>query len=325
MKTLTSYQLRNDTAAHFDAVEATTDIDKFCSSLDWLLPAHEAFVPDYPLWLLNSDAGFVTLAQGFNPRIGRYLQPLEASWCLASAFVGHDIPTLVAEFAETVAAGPMDWELLYLSGIPEKSELYHSIVSAFHPEFRLGVGHTTSRFVARLDGGFEGWLSRRSSKFRANMRRCTRIAQEDGVQWKWITDVTEANALDYYSRILAVEAKSWKGRSGTGILDGAMREFYRGMLPRLARRNGLRLMLAERAGEDIAFIFGGVLGDTYRGLQMSFDDEFSRLSLGNLAQYNMIENLCAEGILRYDLGSELPYKANWAKQRHDTVTLWVWR
>ena len=99
MESLTSYQLRNRAAEHFDAVRKTPGIDKFCSTLDWTLPAHEAFIPDHPLYLLESEHGFVNLAGGFNPRIGRYLQPLEASWCLASPFAGEQVGPLLRDFA----------------------------------------------------------------------------------------------------------------------------------------------------------------------------------------------------------------------------------
>ena len=324
METLTSYQLRQAGSDHAHAVAATPSVDHFCSSLDWTLPAHEAFIPDHPLHLRRSENGFVTLARGFNPRIGRYLQPLEASWCLASPFAAFNVERLVEDFARECRTRLTEWDLLYLSGVPPESQLYRKIVSEFASHHRIGLGHRTTRYVASLAGGMDGYLSRRRPKFRANLRRAERNAREAGLTYDFGFEIASDDADKLYERILAVEERSWKGMSGTGILDGGMNTFYRIMLPRLTRRNGLRLGFIQQDGRDVAFIFGGVFGDTYRGLQLSFDQELEKLSPGNLAQLAMIRALCEEGIAWYDLGSELEYKSRWAEERRETVTLWVW-
>lgn len=325
MESLTIYQLRNLADAHYNAVAATQGIDGFCSSLDWVLPAHEAFIPDHPLHLRHSSNGFVTLARGFNPRIGRYLQPLEASWCLASPFVGSDVEALVEEFADECESRLVDWDLLYLSGIPPETSLFRAIVRAFGMRHRIGLGHRTNRYIASLDGGLDGYLSRRKSKFRANLRRSGRLAAQAGISYEYVSDGGEKDCAALYERILAVEERSWKGQSGTGILDGGMNTFYRIMLPRLARRGALRVLFVKQDGRDVAFVFGGVFDDTYRGLQLSYDQELEKLSLGNLAQLEIIRALAADGVAHYDLGSELDYKSRWAESRLETVTLWVWR
>src|SRR5688572_32387452 len=51
----------------------------------------------------------------------------------------------------------------------------------------------------------------------------------------------------------------------------------------------------------------------YRGLQFSYDDAFAQLGLGGLLQYHQIVELCAEGVTRYDLGTEMDYKRRWAE------------
>lgn len=325
METLTSYQLRSRADEHLLAVAATPGIDKFCSSLDWTLPAYEAFSPEQPLFLKASESGFVTLSRGFNPRLGRYLQPLEASWCLASPFVGHDVDGLLRAFSDVLLEPGVPWDLLYLSGVPPEGALYDSILRAFGRRYRLGIGHETRRFVADIHDGMDAFMARRGSKTRHNLRRITRKAEEAGITYEYIRTVTPEEVDALYARILAVEARSWKGQAGTGILTGGMNQFYSLMLPRLARRGALRVVFARRHDQDVAFIFGGLFGETYRGLQVSFDDTMREWSPGNLMQIAMIERLMEEGLGRYDLGSELEYKSKWAEQVHVTTTLWVWR
>ena len=325
METLTIYQLRNRAEAHFEAVRQTTGIDKFCSSLDWTLPAYEAFISDHPLFLRQSEHGFVTLSGGFNPRIGRYLQPLEASWCLASPFVTHDAEGLIDDFASELLEPAQAWDLVYLSGLPPSGPLFDAMIRTFGRRHRMGMGHETRRYTADIRDSLDAFLSRRSAKMRHNLRRGARRASEMGLEYEYLPNVEEREVERIYERILRIEERSWKGRSGTGILDGGMNTFYRLMLPRLARRQALRVLFGTLNGRDISFVFGGLFDNTYRGLQVSFDDEYREWALGNLMQMGMIERLASEGIERYDLGSELEYKSRWAEDVHVTTTLWLWR
>ena len=63
--------------------------------------------------------------------------------------------------------------------------------------------------------------------------------------------------------------------------------------------------------------------DEYRGLQFSYDDEWSALSLGSLCQYHQIAGLCREGVARYDLGTDMEYKRRWAEEQFETTLLVV--
>ncbi len=267
----------------------------------------------------------MTLAGGFSPEVGRYLQPLEAAWRLASPFVGRDIEDLVDEFFIHLDDPHfIDWDLLCLSGIPLEGRLYDKIIKTFVPHHKVGLGEETRRFIADISKGRQDWASKRSSKFRANMRRVLQKSKEEDLQFEYLQP-EEIQVQKLYERILSIESKSWKGMSGTGILDGAMKKFYEKMLPRLARRNALRVIFVTKDNKDLAFVFGGLLDKTYRGLQMSYDNDYRHLSLGNLVQFEMIDYLSQEGIRNYDLGSELEYKTRWSDRILTTTTFWIWR
>ena len=104
-----------------------------------------------------------------------------------------------------------------------------------------------------------------------------------------------------------------------------MAPFYDHMTAYLARRGMLRLVFARLDGEDIAMGFGGILGDTFRGLQMSYDERHRHLSLGNLIQLALITRVADEGVARYDLGTEMDYKRRWSEPGMETVALVVRR
>jgi CelD/BcsL family acetyltransferase involved in cellulose biosynthesis len=102
-----------------------------------------------------------------------------------------------------------------------------------------------------------------------------------------------------------------------------MADFYDRMTRRLAARGRLRATLARFGDEDVAMGFGATFGDTFRGLQMSYDDRFRDLALGNLVQHRLISGLAEEGIRLYDLGTDIGYKRRWSEPGLETVALVV--
>jgi CelD/BcsL family acetyltransferase involved in cellulose biosynthesis len=97
------------------------------------------------------------------------------------------------------------------------------------------------------------------------------------------------------------------------------------MLPRLAGRGALRVLFARRGEDDLAFVFGGIFGGVYRGLQVSFDDRFAEESPGVLVHIELLERLCAEGVTGYDLGTDMEYKRRWGEVGLTTRTWLVSR
>jgi CelD/BcsL family acetyltransferase involved in cellulose biosynthesis len=177
------------------------------------------------------------------------------------------------------------------------------------------------RHVASLDGGVDAFLARRSRELRKSLRKSQRAAATAGVTFEEARASEADAAAALYDRILAVEARSWKARDGVGITSGPMRAFYGHMLPRLCAAGQQRTWFARAAGHDVGYILGAVFEGEYRGLQFSYDDEHARLGIGGLLQYHQIIALCAEGVGRYDLGTEMDYKRRWAEEVMETEML----
>ncbi len=309
-----------------DKIAETQGIDQFCSSSAWIMSAYEAFAQDDASpWIFEGDAGYAALYQSWHERIGRFAQPFEASWCLASPFATTEPTELAEEFFREMHARRTEWDLLFLSGLPRDSVIYAELATIFSSHYFVGIGPGVLRHRASLEGGVDGYLSRRKSKFRANFRRLGRRAEDDGVQVEMYSasgeDASSVDWMTLYDRMLDLETQSWKGQEQSGIQDEHMRKFYRFMIPRLVAQGSLRIMFLTLDGEDIAFIFGAVSQGLYRGLQVSFHDAYRKLSPGNLAQIHMIQYLCDEDVKTYDLGSELEYKYDWAEDVLETVPL----
>ncbi len=323
---LSTEEFREQLDAFDEAVRQTPQIDHFCSASPWALSAFEALTADHELWPLAAEhtEGYVALSYGDHERIGRYLQPLEASWGLCAPIAGEDILQVVEEFAAYSREVSDQWDLLFLSGLVEGSPQFAGLIRAFQSDHFVGMGPSMGRMSASLEGGVDGFLGRRSSKFRSNIRRAMRKADEAGVAYEYVDELESAeDALEVFERIIAVEETSWKGKEAAGIASGRMNTFYRTMIPRLADRGMMRAVFATLDGTDLAYCFGGVMMQTYRGLQMSYHDDFKDLSPGNLVQMAMIEHLCREDVEIYDMGQAMDYKSSWTDEELETVALIV--
>src|SRR5262249_33650323 len=188
--------------------------------------------------------------------------PLEASWGLASGILGTEPEPVVAAFLAALRAEPAAERprVIAFSGTDPDSRAAEVLDRAG----ARPAGVATDRIVASLEGGLDGFLGRRSPKFRAEARRARRAAEANGIVYERHVPFAAGALGRAEERILAIERQSWKSAEGTGIDAGPMREFYRRMLPRLATKGSLRLVFITRGGADLAFCFGGISGGIYR-------------------------------------------------------------
>jgi CelD/BcsL family acetyltransferase involved in cellulose biosynthesis len=313
-------------AAEWDALAlATPGIDAFCSSTAWILSAQAGLQPGRRTWIARGASGAMALAQHRGEGGPTHWEPFEAAWGFACPAVGPDLAAALGDGLVALDRGP-GWHLVVLTGLPQDPAPLAQALRRLPGRPRWRPLGQARRRVASLEGGFDGFLARRSAGFRKNLARARRRAEAAGVTWErspGIGDPAAAGAA--YDRILAIEAQSWKGQHGLGIDTGGMRAFYQHMLPLLARRHALRIIWARLAGRDVAYHFGGVLGGSYRGLQHSYAESARALSLGALTHALAIRDAADEGLLRYDLGVETPYKSRWAESVFATATVLLLR
>jgi len=309
------------------AVRRSVDVDHFCSSSAWTFSADRALTPGRTLFVRRIEDGWISLARGGRAGGRQVLEPLEAAWFLASPLVCEGNPRRFARDLAAELARDAPEDAVFFAGLVEHSPVFLAVVAALAPRYALSIAVVppTRRFQASLEGGVDGFLSRRSPTFRARLRQAVRKGESAGLSFAPIVARDDAAAAALYARLLAVEARSWKGLADEGLAVPEMRAFYAEMLPRLARAGSLRAQVGTLDGEDVAMIVGGVValpgGVVHRGLQFSFDDAHRSSSLGNLAQLAQITSLVNEGGTLYDLGSEVDYKRRWGEQCFETVTL----
>lgn len=307
------------------ALDATNEIDRWCSGPDWVLPVNAGFAPNAQTILLRSEAspaGYALLAR-YRLEDGRVmLAGLEPLWGFASPLIGADIATLSCELCGYLAGLP-DWDVLVLPGMPTPSgpdSFAADVVRGLAPLGNVKAGDGIARQVADLSAGFDTWLSRRSSRFRKNLRQAGRKASDAGLEI-----VDGGNDPLVFDRILAIEKSSWKGLDGNGITTAEMSTTYRAMIDRLAANGRLRVRIATLGDREVGYILGGVRAGRYRGLQISYVAEVASLSVGHLLQAGQLALLCDAGVLTYDLGMDLDYKRRWADRAEPSLTLVIER
>ncbi|MBL0213394.1 MAG: GNAT family N-acetyltransferase [Myxococcales bacterium] len=307
-------------ADDFDrAISVTPAIDRFCSSSAWILAAAATLMPPRAPFSFHGTHGYFAAARGVHPAGFPYIEPLELAWGLASPMVGADVQGL-AEEVVSLLSSRRDWQLAILAGMVGDGPQRRALEAVMPPRWERRRGTPTIRHVASLDGGVDGYLSRRPRELRKSLRKSLKAAAGAGITFESVrAPMAEAEAL--YARIQEAEGRSWKAREGVGISAGAMRAFYSAMLPRLCLLGQQRTIFARRGDLDVGYILGAVFDGEYRGLQFSYDDELSAFGLGGLLQYHQIVGLCDEGIGRYDLGTEMDYKRRWAEDVMETEML----
>ena len=312
---------------------STGEADPFCCGPVWQLTFREAFTPENRLFYLATPGGLALFSE-FRPDAARvFLAPLENGWLFGAPVLGPDAVETLAACVATFAATYADAvPHILLSGIQPRSLFAAQLLRRFGSGvdfYRQGV---SVQCAASLAGGLDGYLSRRSANHRAKLRKAARRAVASGVTFTRELPATAGEADTLFARMLAVEAKSWKGLGHCGMTEPEARKFYAPLVRRLAARGRLRAIIAKLDGEDIGFIFGGLCGGlgggtrgaTYRGQQFSYAAEAHRLSPGNLLQLETLKWLCEEGVLRYDMGPvtgpRMEYKRHWTEENHDIQT-----
>lgn len=302
-----------------DAVDRTPDVDPFCASTAWAFSAAHSFPDAAPPVVVGDGYAFCGM-RSLDTEHGRLLVGLDPVWGFATPFVGA--PRRAAEMLAQRLLLDDDWQLAVVAGQREDSALTAGLAAVADRRWRLLRGVAEHRLRIDLRHGVEAWFSRRSPRFRQQLRRIERTAVHEGVV---VVDLSAMAPDDVFDRLVAIEATSWKGGEGTGLASPDLDAFYRRTANRLGARDHLRVLVARRDDEDLGFVLGGIRGETYRGLQLSYAAAAADLGIGHLLQLHQLRLLEREGVRVYDLGMDMEYKRRWADRVDETISVIVTR
>ena len=312
----------------FDAAaDDTPGICGFCSNSSWQLAAHDHLHDTGPVrrHLIREHGGsWLLFAEQDQP--GLFL-PLEAAWMFGCPLVGNP-ESATALLCDTASRDLPEYSgnaAFVIGGLVRGGSMYRAIDTLRSRSRVWREFPGTSVMMIDLEEGIEAWWKRRSRKFRRSLRSAGAFPEESPPGGVEFVDVSRDPPGALFERLLAIQQRTYKWREGTDIFQiPSYTNFYRGLLDDLHVSGGLRVLVARRDGIDLAHIFGGVRGTTYRGLQMSYIEEARDLGLGNQLQFENLRRCAAEGVLTYDLGMHAPYKERWADRLEERVgVLWM--
>ena len=305
------------------AVDIMAHGDPFCCRTEWQLSFHEAFAPNRDLCIVAHEGSLVSFALHPKTPTRQWLRPIESNWQFGCPLLGPDSVQMLATLLESHPTASVE-----ISGMDVESPIVPVLIKAFDARYDLLHSSRSMACRASLNGGLDGYLSRRSAKTRRGVRSAARRARDGGVTFERHQPTTQAEASSVYARIVAVEDRSWKGLGNCGMTEPPSLQFYSAMLRRMAVSGCGRVIFARHEGNDIGFIFGGLCGpepqgNIYRGQQFSFTEEWRAASLGNVLQLEQLKWLCDEGVGRYDMGPAMDYKHHWTESqaRIDSIVL----
>ena len=293
--------------------------DPFSCTPAWQLAFHDAFAPSRRLLIEEEEGNLMAFAEMALPSGRIIFVPVESHWISGCPLLGAEAEELLVRFFRRILQSPGAVPPAFLiSGMERGSTLLLRLYQKLGRFCRFLEQPLSLQRCASLEGGMDGYLSRRSANFRSKMKKARRKTLEQGVVFERHTPLSPEEADRLYSRMLAVEEQSWKGRDHCGMTETPSREFYHAMIRRLSLYGGARVMFATHEGRDIGFIFGGMAGPYYRGQQFSYAADWKAFSIGDLLQMEQILQLCDEGAVRYDMGMSdhpsMAYKSHWAEQ-----------
>jgi CelD/BcsL family acetyltransferase involved in cellulose biosynthesis len=121
----------------------------------------------------------------------------------------------------------------------------------------------------------------------------------------------------------AVEARSWKGASGTAINSRPeTREFYTEVARWAADRGDLRLASLRIGDRAIAFDLALEADGAHYLLKTGYDQDYRRFGPGSMLRAAMVGRAFAKGMEVYEfLGSDAAWKREWTHQQHDRAAV----
>lgn len=170
--------------------------------------------------------------------------------------------------------------------------------------------------VMRIDAGWKDPLSQLSRRRRSDFRRMQRRAEELGaVEITHLAPTPDAVPA-LLDRAFAIEARGWKARSRTALIQdpaqaGVLADFGR----RAAAEGRLRLAFLTIGGEDAAMQIMGLWDGALWLHKIGYDERFAKASPGMLLLLDVVREAAEAGLDRVEfLGKDAPWTAFWSEE-----------
>jgi CelD/BcsL family acetyltransferase involved in cellulose biosynthesis len=234
--------------------------------------------------------------------------------------VAADEPALRDLTAAVFAAGARRITLSFLDGAAADTQA--CLTGSGTHRRRLLVRTLEHSPYLDLRGGWQAYEAERPAKLLRDLRRRTRLLEQEGSLAFEVSDGSEG--LD---QLLAegfrVEGSGWKGEAGTAIESRPeTRGFYTEIAQWTASAGWLRLAFLRLDGTPIAFQYGVEHSGSYYFLKGGFDAAYLRFAPGKLLLRAMLERAFTSGAGTFEFcGEDDAFKREWTSTSHALIRL----
>lgn len=161
---------------------------------------------------------------------------------------------------------------------------------------------------------------------RSDLRRARRHAEQIGPLATEILTPSPSQLDSLLDLAYEIEAKSWKGQSGTALLhDPPLQRFYRQYAHAAARAGVLRLCFLRIGGQAAAMQIALQCDGSFWLLKIGYDQRYAKCSPGQLLLLETLRHAAGANLRSYELlGCAAPWTQVWTQRVRPCVSLWVY-
>jgi CelD/BcsL family acetyltransferase involved in cellulose biosynthesis len=214
------------------------------------------------------------------------------------------------------------WDICELNTLPSHSAVGTKLLPELRQREWKCFTSTRPQTVVELAETWESYLKGISSKERGKIGlRTRRLEKKYEDQIRKCTEESEIDPL--LGALYELHGKHWQLRGLPGTLSlPARRQLYGELARLLLARRQLEFWRLELKGKIVAAQFGLKHGTTVFSLQEGFDPDYAADSVGYVLRSQVLKQLIAEGVRRYDfLGGTDESKMRWGAEVRSYLNL----
>lgn len=222
------------------------------------------------------------------------------------------------------------WRVLELRQVKKDSWLNDLLAVAGSENYRTGIwqmdgapfvtlpqGEDKEKLIEECFGGLK-------KHFRRDLkRRLTRLEEQGAVEFV----VTRGYQPELMQKYFELEARSWKGRSGTAVAcDPKVVKLHDDFARAVAAKNALFIYELKFEGKTIAMSINIMYDRKTIFWKTSFDEDYKRYSPGNLLIQEFLADAIRHNSSELDmLSPATDYKKVWATGEHEHAAFYIFQ
>ncbi len=213
----------------------------------------------------------------------------------------------------TVLAELRNWDITYFSQTLNGPDMLPNNMIQIFPQQHFVHDSTRIRIpYIPLQGTWDEYLSERSSKFKRNTRvRSKKLNELGRINFLRITSIDESHFS--HSKVMewlhTIAECSWKAKAGTAISSNKqVFNFYSELAEKLNAAGSLDLCFLFVDEKPVAYCFGALYNRDYYEIDLAYDEQYSKVSPGNLLRNLLLKELFQEDLRNFDFVAYFDYK-----------------